>query len=164
MLWVAAVSDVVLNVATPPDMLLLPRVVDPSLNVTDPVAPVVTVAVNVTESPYPDGLVPPVRAILVDDDAWPTLKFPVAELAPKLPWATKVALKVWEPTDRMPTSIVATPELNPQTNGVTPSTSRLPLPIVSSIPELTVTVTIPCAPDATEGAFKLIVVWAWFTV
>lgn len=104
MLWVATVSDVVLNVAVfgvPPDNVPKPITVPPSLNVTDPVAPVVTVAVNVTESPYPDGLLDDWTEVV--DDVWPTFKFPEAELTPKFPCTAYVALKPWLPTDRMPT-------------------------------------------------------------
>jgi hypothetical protein len=107
------------------------------LNVTDPVAPVVTVAVNVTESPYSDGLRDDWTEVV--DDAWPTTKVPEAELAPKFPCTAYVALKPWLPTDRTPTENVATPELNAPINGVPLSTLRYTLPTGSSIPELTVT-------------------------
>jgi hypothetical protein len=58
--WAPVVSAAVAKVAVsgePPDRVPLPRVVDPSLNVTVPVgtAPLpVTVAVKVTELPYVD--------------------------------------------------------------------------------------------------------------
>jgi hypothetical protein len=108
------------------------------LNVTVPVAvDGVTVAVNVTESPYTDGLLDDRTEVV--DDAWPTFKVPDAELAPKFPCAAYVALKLWLPTDRMPTENVATPELNAPINCVPPSTLRCTLPVGSSIPELTVT-------------------------
>ena len=152
-----------LNDATPPDTVPEPRVVEPSLNITVPVAvDGVTVAVNVTEFPYADGLRDDWTEVV--DDARPTVNVPVAELARKSPWAAYVALKLWGPTDRMPTLNVATPEVNPPIDGVPPSTLRSTLPVGRSIPELTVTVTLPGAPDATEGAFILIVVGAWFTV
>ena len=51
MIWLPAVSAIVLNVAVVPLIVPVPSVVVPSLNVTVPVAPAVTVAVNVTESP-----------------------------------------------------------------------------------------------------------------
>ncbi len=110
MLWVVAVSVVVLNVAVfgvPPDKVPEPITVAPSLNVTDPVAPVVTVAMNVTKSPYPDGLRDDWTVVV--DDVWPTLNVPEAELAPKFPCAGYLALNVWFPDDRIPTSNCATP-------------------------------------------------------
>ena len=51
MLWLPAVRAAVLNVAVVPLIVPVPSVVLPSLNVTVPVAPLVTVAVNVTEPP-----------------------------------------------------------------------------------------------------------------
>ena len=51
MLWLPAVSDEILNVAVVPLIVPVPSVVLPSLKVTVPVAPLVTVAVNVTEPP-----------------------------------------------------------------------------------------------------------------
>ena len=50
-LWFPPVSVVVVNMAVLPLMVLVPSVVEPSLNVTVPLAPVVTVAVKVTEFP-----------------------------------------------------------------------------------------------------------------
>jgi hypothetical protein len=77
------VSVEVLNVAAPPDKLLVPRVVAPSLNVTVPVAvDGVTVAVKVTGLPYADGLADAVTAVVVVER--PTLKVPVAELDRKI--------------------------------------------------------------------------------
>ena len=82
--WVATASVVVLYVATPLDMVPVPRTVAPSLNVIVPVAVAgVTVAVNVTELPNADGL---------DDDETPvvvvacvTVRLPDFELPTKLP-------------------------------------------------------------------------------
>ena len=51
MLWLPAVSDETLNVAVVPLIVPVPSVLLPSMNVTVPVAPLVTVAVNVTEPP-----------------------------------------------------------------------------------------------------------------
>ena len=51
MLWLPALSAEVLNVAVVPLMVPVPSVVVPSLKVTVPVAPLVTVAVKVTEPP-----------------------------------------------------------------------------------------------------------------
>jgi hypothetical protein len=71
----------VLNVAVPPDRLPVPRVVAPSLNVTVPVAAEgVTVDVKVTEVPKVD--VRELDVTLVVVPATPTLRVPVAELAP----------------------------------------------------------------------------------
>ena len=57
-----------LNVALPPLIVPVPKVVLPSLNVTVPVAAEgVTVAVNVTELPYVDGFRDEVSATEVDD-------------------------------------------------------------------------------------------------
>lgn len=54
LVWLPTASDDVPNVAmfgVPPDKVAVPSVVVPSLNVTVPVAPVVTVAVKVTRLP-----------------------------------------------------------------------------------------------------------------
>ena len=51
MLCMPAESDEVLNVAVVPLIVPVPSVVEPSRNVTVPVAPLVTVAVNVTDAP-----------------------------------------------------------------------------------------------------------------
>ena len=51
MLWLPVDRAAVLNVAVVPLIVPVPSVVVPSLNVTVPVAPLVTVAVNVTEPP-----------------------------------------------------------------------------------------------------------------
>ena len=51
MLWLPPVRAVVVNVAEVPLMVPVPRVVAPSLNVTVPVAPLVSVAVKVTKPP-----------------------------------------------------------------------------------------------------------------
>ena len=51
MLWLPTLRVDVVHVAVPPMIEPVPRVVVPSLNVTVPVAPLVTVAVNVTEPP-----------------------------------------------------------------------------------------------------------------
>ena len=51
MMCKAPLNDVVVNVAIGPDKAIVPRGLDPSKNVTVPVAPVVTEAVKVTESP-----------------------------------------------------------------------------------------------------------------
>lgn len=55
MVWVPPVRVEVAKVATPLAMVPVPRVVEPSRNVTVPVAPVVTVAVNVTDWLMLDG-------------------------------------------------------------------------------------------------------------
>jgi hypothetical protein len=61
MLWVATLSDEVLNVAVSPLSVPVPKVVVPSMNVTVPVgvpAPgdtAATVAVNVTDWPKTEG-------------------------------------------------------------------------------------------------------------
>ena len=55
MLWLPPVSTVVVNVAEVPAMVPVPSVAAPSLNVTVPVAPAVTVAVKVTEFPKVEG-------------------------------------------------------------------------------------------------------------
>ena len=47
MLWFPRVRPEVANVARPPLIVPVPSVVEPSLKVTVPVAPLVTVAVNV---------------------------------------------------------------------------------------------------------------------
>ncbi len=47
--------EVVARVAEVPLTVPVPRLVAPSKNSTDPVAPVGTVAVKVTEAPYVDG-------------------------------------------------------------------------------------------------------------
>src|SRR5262249_54220329 len=49
--WLPRARAVVVNDATPPVSVTVPRTVVPSLNVTDPVVPPVTVAVNVTGWP-----------------------------------------------------------------------------------------------------------------
>ena len=54
--WVPTVRDEVLKVAVEPEIVANPTIIEPSLNVTEPVAPVVTVAVNVTVSEYDEGL------------------------------------------------------------------------------------------------------------
>ena len=76
----------------------VPRVVDPSLNVTAPVGmpPVlVTVALKVTELPYADGLADDIGTLVVVDDK-PTLRVPEPVLPKKLvPCAgVNVAVKV----------------------------------------------------------------------
>jgi hypothetical protein len=82
-----------LNVATPPDNVPVPRTVVSSLKVTVPVAiDGVTVAVKVTESPKFDGLSDDVTPVAVD--AWLTVNVPEAELAPKFPCAAYAAFKV----------------------------------------------------------------------
>lgn len=43
----------------------VPRVVVPSLNVTEPVAPLVTVAVNVTDAPEVEGFSEEDRVVVV---------------------------------------------------------------------------------------------------
>ena len=54
------------NVALPALSVPVPRVVAPSLNVTVPVAVLgVTVAVNVTDCPNVEGLVPDVTAVVL---------------------------------------------------------------------------------------------------
>jgi hypothetical protein len=77
MLWEPAPSDEVLNVAVPPPIVPVPKVVVPSLNVTVPVgipAPGdtgTTVAVNVTDWPKSDGFNDEVRPVVVF--AWLTV-------------------------------------------------------------------------------------------
>ena len=53
--WLPITNVEVVNVAWPPLMAAVPSVMGPSLNVTVPVAPAVTVAVKVTEFPYKLG-------------------------------------------------------------------------------------------------------------
>ena len=63
MLCVPALSDDVENVATPADRVPVPRMVEASLNVTVPVAPLVTVAVKVTAAPELLGLAELTRVV-----------------------------------------------------------------------------------------------------
>src|SRR4051812_27911107 len=56
MLWLPTLRAAVGNVAVLPDTVPVPNVVPPSLNVTVPVAPLVTVAVKVTDCPDVLGL------------------------------------------------------------------------------------------------------------
>ena len=51
MLWLPTARDVVLKVVVPLLSVAVPSVEEPSMKVTVPVAPAITVAVNVTESP-----------------------------------------------------------------------------------------------------------------
>jgi hypothetical protein len=91
--WEATDKADVLNIATPPDNVPVPRDVVPSLKVTVPVAvDGVTVAVKVTRSPEVDGLSDDVTP--VDVDALLTINEPEAELAPKVPCAAYTAFKV----------------------------------------------------------------------
>ncbi len=64
------------KVAVPPDKVLAPRAMVPSLNVTVPVAPApVTVAVKVTELPYVDGLRVDVTPVVVDAEVTVSVPF-----------------------------------------------------------------------------------------
>lgn len=91
--WEATDKADVLNFATPPDNVPVPRTVVLSLKVTVPVAvDGVTVAVKVTRSPEVDGLSDDVTP--VDVDALLTINVPEAELAPKFPCAAYAAFKV----------------------------------------------------------------------
>ena len=71
MLWVAALSVEVLNVAVPPLRVPVPKVVEPSRKVTTPVgvpapgATAATVAVKVSNCPITAGLAVTVRVVLV---------------------------------------------------------------------------------------------------
>jgi hypothetical protein len=73
MLWVARLSDDVERVATPATSGAVTMGVAPSKNETVPVAPGVTVAVNVTDWPNTLGLDPEVRVVVlgsaIADDA-----------------------------------------------------------------------------------------------
>ena len=71
MLWLPAVSVLVLKVAVVPLIVPVPKVVLPSLNVTVPVAPLVTVAVNDTLAPNVLGLAELARVVVVP--AWLTV-------------------------------------------------------------------------------------------
>ena len=55
MLWLPTVRLDVLKLAVVPEIVPVPTVLAPSLNVTVPVAPLVTVAVNVTVVPNADA-------------------------------------------------------------------------------------------------------------
>ena len=80
MLWLPPVREDVVNVAVEPERVPVPRVVAPSSNVTVPVAPAVTVAVKVTESPKFDGFAELLR--LVDDVALLTVWVRFEEVLP----------------------------------------------------------------------------------
>ena len=65
MLWLPAVRVVVLNVAVVPEMVPVPSVVVPSRNVTVPVAPLVTVAVKVIDTPNVLGFAELAKLVVV---------------------------------------------------------------------------------------------------
>src|SRR5450631_850379 len=65
MLWLPLVRAAVDKLAVLPDSDAVPRAAPPDLNVTVPVAPVVTVAVNVTDSPTSEGFRLETTAVLL---------------------------------------------------------------------------------------------------
>ena len=81
MLWLPPVKAAVVNEAVVPVMLLVPRMVEPSLNVIVPVAPLMTVAQNVTEVLKVEGLSE--LDTLVELLAWLTVWVSVDEVLPK---------------------------------------------------------------------------------
>ena len=122
-----------------------------------------TVDVKVTEPPKADGLGLDPTAVVVA--ARPTLKVPVAELAPKLPCAAYVAFREWFPVLGFAIVKVATPLLSGCVCVMVGDVEiNVTDPVGVTADELTVTVTIPSAPNATAGALIAVVVEARFTV
>lgn len=139
--WVPTNRDDVVNAAVVPVMVIALLIADPlSANVTVPVAPLGTAAVNVTFWPYTDGFredvtvtaaTPPLPGV-----ALLTVKLRGDEtLARKVPFPGKLACRVETPTGSAVVLRVATPPVSvPEPNGfpllvkftVLPSVVRLP--------------------------------------
>ena len=82
-----------------------------------------------------------------------------------MPCASYDAYKLWVPGFRLGIAKVAVPvPVTDPSIGVPPSTLKDTLPVGRSIPELTVTVTVPSRPYAIAGALIDVVVGAGFTV
>ncbi len=132
-----------------------------TLNDTPPVGvPAVglelTVTVTIPAAPY--VIVGALSKIVVAPK--PTPKVPEAELAPKVPWAAYVALKVWLPILGLGIVKVVEPLLSGCVIAAPPSTLNDTFPVGVSVPALTVTVTMPSEPYVTVGAVIIIVVVA----
>src|SRR5436190_18618661 len=97
--WLPVVSDDVEKVAAPPARATMARVAPFSRKVTDPVAagpPPLTVAVNVTDWPYNDGLGPDGRDVAVA--TLPTCWLTAADVLPvKVASPPYWAVVAWTP-------------------------------------------------------------------
>lgn len=130
--------------------------------------PELTVTVTLPFAPY---VIAAGGVIVVVVTAPPTLNWPLAELAAKLPCVAYDATKLWVPRVRLAGLVivnVAVPAvpfpINVPSVGVPPSTVNDTLPVGMRIPEVTVTVTMPFAPNGIVGALIVVVVSAGFTV
>jgi hypothetical protein len=130
-----------------------------TLNDTFPVGvPVaeLTVAVTLPSVPY---VIPGALSFIVVAPA-PTPKLPEAELAPKFPCAAYAAFKVCEPALGLGIVKVEDPLSSPCVVAASPSTLNDTFPVGVPVAEPTVTVTLPSAPNVTEGAVIIVVVVA----
>jgi hypothetical protein len=156
-----AITKVVAPLINPCDVAAPPSTVNDTLPVGVP-APELTVTVTLPFSPY---VTVAGGVIVVVVTAEPTLKMPEAELAPKLSCAAYDAYRVWLPKLGLRIVKIAVPvPVTDPVMGVPPSTLKDTLPVGRSIPEFTVTVTVPLAPYAIAGALIDVVVGAGFTV
>jgi hypothetical protein len=100
----------------------------------------------------------------IDVGAGFTVKVLVFELAPKLPCAAYEALKLRLPTAGLVIVKDAEPLLSGSVVTAPPSTLKDTLPVTTSPPEVTLTVTMPFPLYVTAGALIDVAVGAWFTV
>src|SRR3954447_7961335 len=140
MVWLPALSDEVLNVAVPagPSGTGPPRVVAPSLKVTDPsltgVPPAVTVAVKVTDWPKLDGFGAEPRSVVVA--AWLTTWSTVPVVPAESVGPEQGAVMVWLPALSDEVLNVAVPA-GPSGTGpprVVPPSVKVTVPEVSGLP------------------------------
>jgi hypothetical protein len=145
--WLAAASELVVNVAVPPDRVLVPSVVLPSLNVTVPVglpapgAETATVAVKVTLCPTTDGLSDEVTVVVVL--ALFTTWVNTALVLPlKLESPLYFAVIEWDPTDSVLVMKVVEPDARVPVPRVVVPSRKVTVPVGVPVPEVGATVAV----------------------